>query len=479
MPKKYDITVDAEKIVAVNTTLSLADIRRRASIVATSDGITVTLPAPRRDLWKYEIPVFNYSSGYIAVECIGYLQGTLNSFTLAPKEHATITCVKVDSATTYKWALQDTKQFEDGWTTWTPTIVYSTGTPAGSLVETCRYQLRDGICHYDVEITATDGKGCTQVAIPPPAGAYPYPAGSGVEIPAMSGEQLVDTTVTNPSVYMDVGNATIASRVITTRNLSTATSGKAFALRASGWYEYDGSFLAFTQTISQTGGPSTLATVSRYKNSGGLIYFYSHSTSADGKGTTAVTCTPPLAARDLDTKIPIALITKIDTTWASPTDCFLDMNDATVTNRIIGVDNAVTWTNGKALQYSMAGIYPLDKEVAFTPTVTQTAGPMTVAGLKGYYKVVNNICWVNVYFTSTDGKAVSAIGIKPPVAPKYAARKIMVRAAQLVNTTTTNPLAYLAADAAAPASRTIAHYNLSACTTGQAFAYRLVGAYEV
>jgi hypothetical protein len=463
--------------------LSISDIRDRGPIVVTTDGVTVTLPTPRRDFVNYEVSVFNYSTGYISVECIGQFTASANSITLAPLENFTVLCVRVDGATTYRWLPCDSSKVEDGWKEWSPTVVYTTGTPIG-LTKSLRYVLYKGICFYDVSIESTDGKACSQIAVPlPPETGYPYIAGLG-QVAAMSSIQLVDTTYSNPSAYVDAGNATIASRVLTFHNLTACTTGKVMSVRATGWFEYDGSFSAWTPAIVVGAGSdwATPVRVSRYKQIDNLVFCYHYGTeAAQNNGAGTFSFTPPLAPVDADIKVPFTSQRLDDTTWVTETSCFIDMNDATVTNRLIKYEAQTAGTTGKAAALLFAGVYPHDNTKAYTPSLTITGGPVVPAARTAFYRVIANgrVCWFSSYWTAANSLGTTAITSAPPLAPKYKLNKTPVLSQILSNTTYTLSRSYLTADTLVPASRIINNYSFPTLTTGQATGMRQTGLYEV
>jgi hypothetical protein len=112
---------------------------------------------------------------------------------------------------------------------------------------------------------------------------------------------------------------------------------------------------------------------------------------------------------------------------------------------------------------------------AWTPTVTWTTGtPEGSVAQTARYTVINNTCYFNYSYTATDGNDASALTITLPMTPKDNNAIIALQAQQKVNTTWTNPLAYIDDD-----SGGIAFRSLSACTNAQAVEVIVTGFYEV
>jgi hypothetical protein len=112
---------------------------------------------------------------------------------------------------------------------------------------------------------------------------------------------------------------------------------------------------------------------------------------------------------------------------------------------------------------------------AWTPTVTWTTGtPEGSVAQTARYTVINNTCYFNYSYTATDGNDASALTITLPMTPKDNNAIIVLQAQQKVNTTWTNPLAYIDDD-----SGGIAFRSLSACTNAKAVEVIVTGFYEV
>jgi len=113
------------------------------------------------------------------------------------------------------------------WTPWTPTLTWTTGTPATNVVTKARYKISDGVCYFSFYYTADDGNGATALTI-----SLPVLPKDNDSLTALQSQEKVDTTWSNPLAYIDDGATTIAFR-----SLSAATDTKAVIVMVTGNYE--------------------------------------------------------------------------------------------------------------------------------------------------------------------------------------------------------------------------------------------------
>lgn len=113
------------------------------------------------------------------------------------------------------------------WLPWTPTLTWTTGTPATNVVTKARYKILDGVCYFSFYYTADDGNGATALTI-----TLPVLPKDNDSLTALESQQKQNTTWTSPLAYIDNGATTIAFR-----NLSTCTDGQAVIVMVNGSYE--------------------------------------------------------------------------------------------------------------------------------------------------------------------------------------------------------------------------------------------------
>jgi len=113
------------------------------------------------------------------------------------------------------------------WTSWIPTLTWTTGTPEGSVVTKARYKIIDGICHFTFYYSATDANDATALTI-----SLPVLPKDNDTLTALQSQELADTTWSNPIAYIDDGGTTIVFR-----SFSTIANTKAVKVLVTGSYE--------------------------------------------------------------------------------------------------------------------------------------------------------------------------------------------------------------------------------------------------
>ena len=113
------------------------------------------------------------------------------------------------------------------WTSWIPTLTWTTGTPEGSVVTKARYKIVDGICNFTFYYSATDANGATALTI-----SLPVLPKDNDTLTALQSQELADTTWSNPIAYIDDGGTTIVFR-----SFSTIADTKAVKVLVTGSYE--------------------------------------------------------------------------------------------------------------------------------------------------------------------------------------------------------------------------------------------------
>jgi hypothetical protein len=155
----------------------------------------------------------DFSSGYLG----------LNSY---KENYEAISCTTSEHANHANVA-DTAKSVKNNWMSWTPTVTWTTGTPAGSVAQTARYTTIGNICYFNYSYTATDGNGATALTI-----TLPVTAKDNNALFSLSSQQKQNATWSNPLAYIDDD-----SDGISFRSLSTCTDTQAVEIIVSGFYE--------------------------------------------------------------------------------------------------------------------------------------------------------------------------------------------------------------------------------------------------
>lgn len=112
---------------------------------------------------------------------------------------------------------------------------------------------------------------------------------------------------------------------------------------------------------------------------------------------------------------------------------------------------------------------------SYIPTLTWTTATPTAPTTIARYTTVGNTCHFNINISSTDGNGATALKITLPIAPTDNNAIINTNAQQKVNTTWSNPLAYIDDDD----TNGIQFRSLSIATDAVALEINITGNYEV
>jgi hypothetical protein len=115
------------------------------------------------------------------------------------------------------------------WKDWTPTLTWTTGTPATDVVTTAKYVVIGKLCYFTLYYKASDGNGATALTVTLPVTAYDK---AGSQPASCNAQQKVDTTWTNPLAYIDDDN-----NLLKFRSLATVTDTNAVELLVTGFFE--------------------------------------------------------------------------------------------------------------------------------------------------------------------------------------------------------------------------------------------------
>ena len=241
----------------------------------------------------------------------------------------------------------------------------------------------------------------------------------------------------------------------------------------------DDKWCTWTPTVTQTGGPATVTTVARYKIVDGLCLFDIHISTADGAGTTAITITPPVVPSDTNSYWACqgtAIVAGTATDALGWIDCLHD----TYANRLIQFRALPAFTDDAACSLHVSGFYETSGFDVWTSTLAYTGGSPTMGAQVGRYKVIDGLCFFNLYLSDTDPDGVAtAMTATLPVEPAHLDVNIPVHAVELQNATYSNPVVYIDTTQATAASRVLTTNKLDALVDGEAIQLYISGCYPV
>lgn len=461
---------------AASASITSRNVKEYGHFVATAAHIVLTLCDPEAAVQDQEIRFTNASSGFITIVTSQDSVDETDGIALAPGGSVELECVRKTSASPWEWSW--TVQGADNpikWAEWTPTNTFTTATPTLSSA-VYRYQVEEGLLHFEVDIATTDGAGATALTMTLPFISQDL----DVVVPVTANVTIGTGTPTNILGYVDCTNATAETRaLIQFRNFQTLTDDTAARIRISGVVPLWG-VNTFTSTPAWTGSPTVTSTTGIYKVVDGTCYGFIHCIVADGKGASTATFTLPAHINDVNQLVAAEAIELVDATYSNP-KAYVEALNATSANRLISFGSLSALTDGKACTLSVAFTYNLHADFVYTPTETfGTATPASWASVFRY-AVHGRKCVFAYYGTSADGNAASSLTVTLPVVPQYAAylRK-SVASVQLVDTTYSCPAAYIDASQTTAASRAVLRFeNLSACTDAKTATVMAAGQYEL
>lgn len=117
------------------------------------------------------------------------------------------------------------------WATWTPTLTWTTGTPA-SLTTTCRWTQLGNIVFFNLYLNSADSNGCTNLTFTlpsTPSNTGCYPIFTARELYGVAG-----TTYANITFY---GTQSGADNLARTNQFQAATDGQRIQIICQGFYE--------------------------------------------------------------------------------------------------------------------------------------------------------------------------------------------------------------------------------------------------
>lgn len=365
---------------------------------------------------------------------------------------------------------------------WNPTVTWGTGTPS-PISQTAKAFIVGPFCYGFYKASGTDGNGATSIAVPLPT----RPADINAFL-ACEGYVEVDGTPYDLQPYIDMLDNTATNRYLKSNNFTTLTDAKAWTIVMTFWYELEGGDIAtFTPTLTWgTATPASVTTVARFANLDGVIHVLEHNSSADANGVvSSLTTTLATGILDLGTYVPLSaydIVTAGDDSVDYDNMLFLlDCNHATEANRVATSNAIGVAADGKSIITFLSGIYEQIGWSSWTPAMTFTGTAPTAAANVGRYKIVDGMCYFNAYFQTADGNGVTGLEISNlPVDPAYLGCEIALCSMETVNTTDSDPLAYIPANEQASSARAkIKFKNFATMTDGVASYMYIAGYYPV
>ncbi|MEW6113782.1 MAG: hypothetical protein AB1664_16745 [Thermodesulfobacteriota bacterium] len=98
LPSRFECIV-----LSANASLTTEEVMLRGLFVASTGGITITLPTPNEPINAAECVVVNNTNSNVTIACVNGFPNNGDSITLAAGASAFLYCAQV-SATVYRWA---------------------------------------------------------------------------------------------------------------------------------------------------------------------------------------------------------------------------------------------------------------------------------------------------------------------------------------------------------------------------------------
>ena len=256
-----------------------------------------------------------------------------------------------------------------------------------------------------------------------------------------------------------------AGKIIEIVGLRVATG--TFAWGGLDQYDTDDTWDTWTSTLTWGTASPTLATVAvdtmvgRYKLVNGICWFDLNIACDDGNGASSLTCSLPFIPNDINAYFACQATENVNGVVTNAMG-WIDCLHNTEANRTVNFAAFTAWTNAVASSIKISGFYEVADWTAWTPTVTQ-AGASTTLVTVARYKIVDDLCFFNIYSSCADCDAnTTGITFSLPVTPQHLDIAIPVFAQELKNTTYTDPIGYIDTTQATAASRVI---TMNAFTT--------------
>jgi len=212
-------------IFSASATLKAKHFAVEQLLVASTAGITLSLPTPIRELSGKASYIVNSSSGKITLS--GAFNTSRTAETLEPGSSA-ILVILPTGASTLKWHILGGKP--QAWLTWEPSVSWGTATPTTTTV--ARYRYIGNAVEFILDISTTDGAGGVFQSATLPVTPADIDAYAPVQATC-----LVGAIYTTPALEIDAADATAGNRKLYARDVITFTDNTSCRLSITGRYE--------------------------------------------------------------------------------------------------------------------------------------------------------------------------------------------------------------------------------------------------
>jgi hypothetical protein len=244
----------------------------------------------------------------------------------------------------------------NGWTSFTPSETWTTGTPA-SITKAGFYKVVDDFALVLYQTSSADSNACTALSVAAPINNLDINAHM-----AAGAIQLNDTTYSNPLAYLDCNDAAQANRALTFRNFSTVADGAAVKvsvaaiLQVAPWLDW-----AAAATPSWSVAPASVAEVAKYTVRGNLCIALGYLSSSDGNAASTLTLTLPVVPAYSNGKVAIANYQTQHSDTNTHCMAYIDTTQAAAASRLVNLDNMTACDDGEACTFSLVAVYPIDR----------------------------------------------------------------------------------------------------------------------
>lgn len=365
-----------------------------------------------------------------------------------------------------------------------------TGTDPSPITKSFEYFFENGVMFFIMDVSATDGNDASALT-----GDLPFSPSEMELLVPCAGGQKVGSSWTNAIPYVDCQGT---ARTIAFKALGTCTDGSALVVRVTGIVPVGPSGVVGssvdmagnwrTGTAAITPDSLTEYGYSAIMDEVALNWHSSISTDpAEGTDSDADTwdILPQPAPPDLDTYLPFEIMHLDDSTWSDPLGT-ADAAHGTATSRLAHCIGTISPTDDTDAEMCAFMATPAAVWNSWTPTLTYTTGtPSGSLTTKGHYSVYEgknaDVCFFNIYTSATDGNSATALTITNlPQPVRYGLGRISLSAVQLVDTTYSDPAAYIDARQFDADDRfKISFDNFSTCTDAAAAKLFVSGWYPI
>lgn len=245
-----------------------------------------------------------------------------------------------------------------GFTAFTPSETWTTGTPA-SITKVGRFKMfGDKAMGFIYNTESADSNACSALTVAVPNGIIPpdyntYCAFTSIEKAGAGGATYYDV-----AGVVDQLDGTAENRLLKFLGFTAGTDAQAVGVYAAGVIEVFG-WQNFTPTLAfGTATPGSITKVGRFHQYKGICFVSIYANSADGNGATSVVSSMPLPCRKSVGKFLIAGHEKQNTTFYGSV-CRIDATQAVHASRTGSAVKFTTATDGETIMLYFGGHFPV------------------------------------------------------------------------------------------------------------------------